>query len=181
MSPSSYDVVIFTVILKILPIGFSPITDIWPISSASRPSQRKHSFQQCNNQLTILLMPAQVLPPWKRMSPVVLSHILSDPKAHVRGVTHVVSYPLRFVSRSKSLPTPQSQIKSTFLFIIVLFKKEDLHRSSFDEVCLGTHSSLFKLHGRTTLCFYSGIKQESRSDAGPTVLHGNRSTRHARV
>lgn len=66
------------------------ITDILHIRSAARPWQRSRLFQQCNDQLTILLMPAQVLPPWKLTSPVVLSRILSDPKAPLRAAMHVV-------------------------------------------------------------------------------------------
>lgn len=66
------------------------ITDILHISSAARPLQRNRSFQQCNDQLPILLMPAQVLRPWKLTSPVVLSHLQRLLSELLRMLSHII-------------------------------------------------------------------------------------------
>lgn len=62
------------------------------INYTARPSQQNHLFQQRNDWLTILLMSAQVPQPWKLPSPVAHSCAVSDLRAPLKAVTHVVTY-----------------------------------------------------------------------------------------
>lgn len=67
------------------------------------PSKPNLSFTPRNDQLTIPLMSARAPPPWKLMSPVAYSHVVSALRLLLKAVAHVVPYQWTLEPRSVPL------------------------------------------------------------------------------